>query len=901
MSTLITCHSNADFDAFASLIGASLFFPEAKILFPGTQEAHLQRYIAEIAEENYTFYSAKDIDFTSITRLVVVDTRQKSRLEHAKPCFDNKNLEVIVWDHHPQTDDDIVADTLYYEEIGATSSLLVHELKAKNIEINKADATLLSIGIHMDTRSFTFDSCTLKDFEAASYLWSLGIDGTQVSHYQQTELTPSHVKALNELLESAETHEILSESIVIATTKSDDYLHDFALLAPKFMEIVSCKVFFALGLMAGKIQILARSNVKTIDVGEICSKFSGGGHSYAAAASIKNMTVGEVKDTIIKEIFMRLNGQIFANKLQSTPVISIDDDKSMNDAYTIMMRFGLKAIPIVKKGSKTCVGWISQEQAARGKVLNELTVDTRVSEYMQKNFQVVSRKANLQEIMDIIVGSRQRLLPVVDTFALDIPQEELKNYPLIGVITRTDIMRLFSDENIILPMPTIAKNSKQKNLAKSLLSTLGDDNVQILKLAGELAEKLSYEVLLVGGFVRDLLIKQSNKQGIDFDLDFVLEGDVSIFAYELAKLINGRVCEHKKFMTATILYNDKNNKSQKIDIATSRLEYYEYPAALPTVEISSIKMDLYRRDFAMNAMAIRLNPNEYGVLVDFFDGQIDIRTKKIRVLHTLSFIEDPTRILRAIRFEQRYKFEIGQQADKLIFNAIDLQLLDKLSGKRIVIELDLIMKEENLFNFFKRLESYNILSAIHPLISLDTLEESFVESILNYFEWYKKLYFEPKVDGLLLVLLALARTAQIPEFMELIKRLELSPTRTAYFLKIRAEVIALNSQLKVLKNEEKIPSVFYKLFSKVTTETMLYLMAKLEDEEILKSLTLFLLKWRSTKADITGKDLHTLNIPRGEIYKELLDLALFAKLDDENLTREEQLKLVREKYAQLKN
>ncbi len=899
MKTIITCHSNADFDAFASLIGASLLYQDAKIVFPGTQELHLQRYITDIADKHYTLFAAKDIDFSLVKKLVIVDTKQLSRLEHILPCLDNDGLEVIVWDHHPSTDDDIISNEIHYEEIGATCSLLVEELKFRNILINEQDATLLSLGIHIDTGSFTYESCTEKDFLAATYLWKLGVDGGQISQYQHSELTPSHIKALNELLESAESHEILSETIVIASTKSDEYLHDFALLAPKFMEIVSCKVFFALGLMAGKIQILARSNIKNINVGEICAKFTGGGHAYAAAASIKDMTVGEVKDSIIKEVFMMINTNIYAGKLLSSPVITIDEDCSMNLAYNTMSRYGLKAVPVVMKNTKKCIGWISQEQAGRGKVLNELTNNSKVSDYMQKNFSIVSRNSNLQEIMDIIVGSKQRLLPVVDTF-LDLPQEKLLEFPIFGVITRTDIMHLFSDENIILPMPTIAKNNKVRNLSKNLYHALDEESISILKLAGEIADELSYKILLVGGFVRDLLMRKDKKQGIDFDLDFVLEGNVSIFASVLAKKLNGRVCEHKKFHTATVLYTDKSNKKQKIDIATARLEYYEYPAALPTVEISSIKMDLYRRDFAMNAMAIRLNSDQYGDLVDYFDGQLDIKTKKIRILHTLSFIEDPTRILRAIRFEQRYKFEISQQADKLISNAIDLQLLDKLSGARIVGELDLILKEEYLFDCIKRLEYYKVFSSIHPLLHVNSENDSIVEQVLNYYEWYKKLYLELNADPLLLLLLALGKNANHDELVEIIERLQLSNTRKKHFLKFRSEVISLNSELKKWYNKSKLISSLYEILSRMCIESILYTMARV-DEDIKKDLTSYIVKWRYVKADVRGEDLKKLNIPEGEVYKKLLEIALFAKLDNEDCSKEEQLEKVIKYYKENSN
>ncbi len=152
----------------------------------------------------------------------------------------------------------------------------------------------------------------------------------------------------------------------------------------------------------------------------------------------------------------------------------------------------------------------------------------------------------------------------------------------------------------------------------------------------------------------DLLLDRPNH-----DVDFVVEGEGVAFARALAAELGGRVREHRKFLTSMVIYHDEDGLEQRIDVATARLEYYESPAALPTVELSSIKMDLFRRDFTINALAIRLDCTPYGQLVDFFGGQRDIKEGVLRVLHTQSFVEDPTRSLRAVRFEQRYGFHIG--------------------------------------------------------------------------------------------------------------------------------------------------------------------------------------------------------------------------------------------------
>ena len=194
-----------------------------------------------------------------------------------------------------------------------------------------------------------------------------------------------------------------------------------------------------------------------------------------------------------------------------------------------------------------------------------------------------------------------------------------------------------------------------------------------------MAEGLGYGAYLVGGSVRDLLRGEEN-----LDLDIVIEGDGIAFARVLGEKLGAKVRTHQKFATAQIFVD-----SLKLDVATARTEYYESPAALPKVETSSIKKDLYRRDFTINTLAVKLNSRDFGVLIDFFGGQRDLREKAIRVLHNLSFVEDPTRAFRAVRFAERFGFKISRHTENLIKSTLEMNLFDMLSGPRLFEELRL--------------------------------------------------------------------------------------------------------------------------------------------------------------------------------------------------------------------
>ena len=265
---------------------------------------------------------------------------------------------------------------------------------------------------------------------------------------------------------------------------------------------------------------------------------------------------------------------------------------------------------------------------------------------------------------------------------------------------------------------------------------------------------MGYNAYVVGGFVRDLFLKFHN-----LDIDVVIEGDGIKFALEYAKQFEARVRTHSKFKTAVLIFPD----GFKVDVATARLEYYESPAALPVVEISSVKMDLYRRDFTINTLAVKLNARHYGILIDFFGAQKDLKEKTLRVLHNLSFVEDPTRVFRAVRFEQRFGFKIGKLTANLIENALRIGGIDKLAPKRIFSEFYLILNEENPLPITRRLGELKILQAIDPDLVLSPKTELLLEEIRRILSWFNLLYLNEPCQRWLVFFLALTQPVKRPE------------------------------------------------------------------------------------------------------------------------------------------
>ena len=837
--TVITCHSNADWDALSSMIGMSMIYPDSIMIFPGSMEKPLNQFFNETAVFLYTFKNIKEIDHASVKRVVVVDTQIRSRVPQVQDLLDLPGVEVEVWDHHPtpysgEKNKVINADVTHIGTTGSTCTLICQALQERGITPACQEATFLGLGIYGDTGAFTYTSTKPEDFLAGAWLRQHGMDLPFIADLVQTGMTSVHIKVLNELLDSATAHEIGPYSVVLAEATLDSFMGDFAYLAQKFMEMESCNVLFALANMEEKVQVVARSRVDAVDVGQICKALGGGGHRFAASASVKSIPIPELKDAIFQQLYMQVNPNKQARDLMSSPAVGIEDRQTIREAEQLMNRYGLKAAPVFRAGTRHCIGYMECQTASKA-IAHELG-DMPVSEYMQRTILTVPPDAPLQRLMKIIVGAHQRLVPVVE-----------KN-EVIGVVTRTDLINMFVEDPSGVPIP-VNTSARERNLAKLLSTRLPQPMLHMLHRAGELGDRLQVSVYAVGGFVRDIML---SRPAVEFDdVDLVVEGDGIAFARALAQELGGRVREHRTFMTALIIYHDENGEEQRLDVATARLEYYKYPAALPTVELSSIKMDLFRRDFTINAMALRLNKGQFGCLVDFFGGQSDIQRKTIRIIHALSFVEDPTRIIRAVRFEQRYGFHISTQGEKLIKNALSLNLVEKLSGARILHELNLIFREDEPETCLRRLNELGVLAAIHPSLVLNADKNELLDSLREVIDWYRLLYFKETPELSTLYLMALCSAVPAIETADILHRLGLTPTMREEILSLResvrmtlVELINWHRDTQKKGQAEQSVSRLCALLAPLPLESTLYLMARSDNEEISSSVSQYIYKWR---------------------------------------------------------
>lgn len=880
-TAVITGHMNADYDALAAMVAAGKLYPEATLVAPSMLERQGTHFFSDSIAYFFNLRQPRECDFSQVRLLILVDTHQISRIGHVQEILGNPGLQIHVYDHHRDSENDVKADFSDIRDWGSCTAILTRLIKEKGIQLSPDEATMLGLGIYEDTGSLTFNSTTEHDLSAAAFLRASGMDLETIAELISTDLTREQIHILNTLLQNAVTHVMRGIPIIITEITLDHFIGDFAALVTKLVEIENFKVIFALAAMGDRVHLIARSRVPEVDVGHICYSFGGGGHSGAASASLKHQPIAELKAELLAFLASLINPKMMVGKHMTSPAISISENFSMEMADEVMTRYGFKAMPVHSSRPGTGVGLLDQQTAARA-VAHKLG-DQPVKEYMQRNVSTLSPEADLNEAMEIILKQRQRMVPVMD------------KGEVVGVLTRTDVIRLLIDDTLHIPEGSpLSLDHLESNVAGKVESQLPDEHVHILKEAGKLADEMDMGVFAVGGFVRDLMLRLPN-----LDIDLCVEGDGIAFAERLAGRLGGRIRPHNKFKTAIVFYTDAKGEDQHLDVATARLEYYERPAALPTVELASIKMDLYRRDFTINALAIQLNEKRFGTLIDPFGGQRDLREGLLNVMHSLSFVEDPTRILRAVRFERRFQFRIGIQTERLIKNALSLHMFDKLSGSRLFNELKHVFDEKDVPSCIRRMDNWNLLRMIHPVLRLTPGKDILITSLEEVLAWYRLLYKTPSPRTWVLYLLGLCDNAKYPEVASLLDRLAFIESLKSEFLNLREKVRKAATRLRAEHNEKPVPiSVIYEILHQLEIEGLLFLMARHGHEyNIGQDITLYMTRLKDVKVDITGADLSALGEIPGPLFGEALKHVLEAKLDGLAPTKERQLQLASEFLA----
>ncbi len=864
---VILGHINADFDALASMAAAKKLYPEAAMVFAGAVNRNVREFIA-LHGDVLEFVHPRALDVEAVKRLIVVDNRVAARLGEFGDLPGREGIEVFVYDHHPPSPRDMQGIRDHSEPLGATTTLLLKFIRSQGMEITPFEATLFALGIHEDTGSLTYAGTTHEDAEALSYLMREGANLGVVARFLNPHLTPPQHELMKRLLTGLEYQHVRGILVGLATAGADEYVEGVSLVAGKLAELENIDVLFAACEMQGRVVLVGLSRIEQVDVDHVLSGLGGGGHAAAGSATMKGVSLGEAKERLLEMLRARVRPLVTAAEIMSGPVKTISEETPIAEASRRMRRTGHTAFPVVDEDGMLS-GIISRKDL--DKAGRHGLGHAPVKGFMSRNLISVREGASLQEIQALMTGNAIGRVPVV------------KAGRVVGIVTRKDVIRALHGSDYLrgVAPPGKVPGYSRAEVLELIQGSLPGEMQALLRAISRTAEAGGYGVFLVGGVVRDLLLGVPN-----LDLDIVVEGAGIEFARRLSRALKGRMRSHRKFATAVVILPN----GRRIDVATARTEFYEYPAALPTVEMSSVRQDLFRRDFTINAMAVALSGDRFGELLDFFGGLRDLQRRQIRILHNLSFVEDPTRIFRAVRFEQRYGFALESQTEVLARRAIEMEVVGKLTNARVRDELIDICSEPCPLPLraVERLGDLGALRSLHPELAVSEAMRA----------RYRLL--ERHMDAAL-ELLGPGVKRWVPAISAMLGDLShLEAEKWCHLMRFRREDAQAIGQclervpeaIATLAARAPRPSEVAERLDPLADEALAYLYVS-AGPEIRDYLVTYVNIWKNMELEISGNDLAELGLQPSRAYGDILAAVRAEKLDGRVSGREQELRMAR--------
>lgn len=876
---VILTHENTDFDGLASLLAASKLFANAIPVLPRRPNRNLQHFLT-LYWDALPFAPPDDLPRAYVERAIMVDTQSVVTVKGM-----DADTQIHFIDHHRLDRELKPGMTFEGEEIGAATTLLMEKICRAGISLTSIEATLLLLGIYEDTGSLSYANTTPRDLRVAAWLIEQGGKLEVVIDFLHYPLSNGQRALYEQLLENSQVYRFNGQSVVVAGVRTEEYTEEISTLAHKLRDLLDPDALFLLVDQGDHLQMVARSATDTIDVAAVVAEFGGGGHARAAAALIRGPSLAEVRDRLLKILPDHVQPTITVAQIMSHGVHTLPPTVTVNIAAGMMQRYGHEGFPIVQDGQ--VVGMLTRREIDRalGLGLGSAAIDL----YMRKGQVQVSPHDSVERVQQVMMEHGVGQVPVVE------------DGEVMGIVTRTDLIKLWSEP---------PRRSRAEEIAWLMDETLPQEMLALVREASAAAAEMGFLLYFVGGFVRDLLLGQAN-----FDVDLVVEGDAIALARRLARKKGGRVRSHGRFGTAKWILDDPAGHGiASVDFVSARTEFYGHPTALPEVERSSIRQDLHRRDFTINTLAVCLAPGHWGELLDFYGGEEDLKQGVIRVLHSLSFVEDPTRMLRAVRFEQRLSFRLEPRTEELIGNAVGL--LDRVSGERIRHELYLILQEDLPEKALRRLDDLNVLAQIHPGLRCDPwVVERFERLRTGLGEWQMatqaasaqepddeaangrpELVEPPPAEDRALLYLALFVYRFIPEELEtLVERLRIVRNDA----ELLREVLRLRAIAARLAQPVHKPSELDRLLHAFSGPAILVVWLASDSPLARQQLASYYHELRYVQPKVDGHYLRGLGLKPGPIYGHILNAVRAARLDGQVKTRAEEEALVAQLLADM--
>ncbi len=889
---LILCHTTADFDTLGAAVGLACLHPGSRIVLTGGGHPAVRTFLA-LHRDEYPLIERRAVTVSMIRSITVVDTHQRSRVGAAAAWIEHAiaaQLPITIYDHHTESCPDMPGEQ-YIEAVGATTTLVVEALRQANQSISPTQATVMALGIHVDTGSLTFAQTTPRDAYALAWLMEQGANQETIAEAVEPGLSDTLQGLLSTALDTTDVQQIEGYTIGTVYLETANFVPGLSGLASHLMALLGLDSLLLAAAYTSKAQprliLISRTRPQTgMNCGALLQPYGGGGHVCAASA---NFTTHE-PDTVFKQlcdaVIQAHSQSVTAQDVMSSPVRTIRPGTSVSDAQRILLRYGHSGLCVADDRGKL-EGIISRRDIDLA--LHHGFSHAPVKGYMTLNLKTITPPTSLSEIQSLMVTYDVGRLPVLD------------GDQLVGIVTRTDVLRQMYpaqaiDNDVLTPLKTNVYQRLQTSLQVYPTALDSQELWTLLTHITLAAQQRGWHLYLVGGAVRDLLMAPVGNQVSLKDIDLVvdsfqspvIEGAGVVLAQQLQQQYpEADLQVHGEFQTAALIWRARTDHAPlMIDIATARTEFYPYPAANPEVEPSSIRQDLYRRDFTINAMAIRLTAPQPGLLLDFFGGYLDLQQRQVRVLHANSFIEDPTRIFRAVRFAVRLGFAIDAQTETFIRYAVDSGIYADLQTQktkkrlpalqtRLKAELAYIFQADYWAQSLGLLDKLGALSCLHPSLSIDAQLWRQIHRVGRWRQRFAKevgddIGVAPWLMRLEVLLARVEVRSQIATNLQLplgsIQRLE--------------QLASVESTLleRFKQAEPPKPSVIYQTLALYDLPILLLVSVR-HPQQIGTYVWHYITQLIHVRPPINGHHLKQLGYPPGPRYRQMLNALTYAVLD----------------------
>jgi len=869
---IIVSHRLTDLDGLGAMVAARKLYPGAQPVL--SERLHrLTRDFLVLYKDEIDIYYREEVDLSDIERVIIVDTHQREMLGSIDDMINWSDCETIIYDHHSHQELEWV-DYDYSEEVGSATTILINRIIAEGLSLNPYEATVCALAIYADTGNLTYINTTPADARALAYLLESGANLRIINDFIKEPLNDEQQQLLEELIDNREELQIDGVNVVLFSISYDKYIVGINRVAEQLKRFYHLPSLFVLVYMKKKAVIIGRSSDEAVDIGRICSQLGGGGHAGAGAATLR-MKLDRARETLIDQIKRVVRPLARIRSIMSSPVRTVTPDTSIEEVEGILKKYGHNGVVVCQDDQ--IKGIFSRRDL--NKVAGHGLLHAPVKAYMTRDVITISAEAPIQKARELMVKNGIGRIPVTE------------GGKLVGIITRSNLLASYYGSET----PYQHKNRYGSSLVEireeksdiSLLvnSVLDKKCRDILKQIGEIASEKGSSIYLIGGAVRDLILKRDNK-----DLDFVIEGgNFDEFLSSVSERFQEDYNFNEHFRTGTIGLCS----AYTLDFAEARKEKYFSAGALPEVEATNIFQDLFRRDYTVNCLALNISPDNRGELIDFFRGYEDVKQGLLRALHRFSFLDDPTRVIRGIRLACQLGFSFEKETRELIEEAVSMGDFSHLAPVRVLKELRLLLEERVTADLLE-------LFAQIPVFRLLNLDIRITPELKGEFR-----ELEDYLDGAPITedgdfSLSQLKTQSAGEewVLRLALFLEENPRENIINWGIKEKyrdilfTYSNNRQLYLKLNKEMGAEELVETLHYLSADEVLVLLIKAKNQQVRNNLKKYLQLY-NLDIEINGNDLLDMGLTPGPIIKEILNNVYRAKLRGEVVSREEELRYAR--------